>query len=31
MNELELIIDKDGKISIFGYPDEEIKNWAIEI
>ena len=30
-NEVEFVISEDGKLSMFGYPDAEIRAWATEI
>ena len=30
-NEVEFVISEDGKLSMFGYPNAEIRAWATEI
>jgi anaerobic ribonucleoside-triphosphate reductase activating protein len=30
-NEVEFVISEDGIVSMFGYPDEELRSWASEI
>jgi len=30
-NEVEFIIHEDGKLSMFGYPDTDIRTWVVEI